>query len=210
MIVNTEHEHLASGKLHDFLVILRDANVSISTDEVLSMFQALNHVSIEDKTVFRQALKTTLIKDYTDIPIFETCFREYFSFKTEKKPDKEQLLANILREKNRNDIDLEEPDYLMIKSDRRIYKININDLCFIQSYGDYVKINTKEKVIIAAETLKNMERYLKPHSIRIHKSYLVIKNAINYVEGNLVNVKDQMLPIGQKYREGFFKILREG
>jgi len=115
-----------------------------------------------------------------------------------------------LIEKNKQDVNLEEPDYLMIKSDRRIYKINIKDLYFIQSYGDYVKIHTKEKVIIAAETLKNMEQYLNSYCIRIHKSYLVVKNAINYVEGNLVNVKDQMLPIGQKYREDFFKIFKEG
>lgn len=115
-----------------------------------------------------------------------------------------------LIEKSKNDINLEETAYLMIKSDKRIYKINIDDLYFIQSYGDYVKIHTKEKVIIAAETLKNMEQYLKSHCIRIHKSYLVIKSAINYVEGNLVNVKDQILPIGQKYREDFLKLFKEG
>jgi DNA-binding LytR/AlgR family response regulator len=115
-----------------------------------------------------------------------------------------------LLEKSKNDVQLEAPDYLIIKSDKRMYKINIDDLYFIQSYGDYVKIHTKDKVIIAAETLKNLEQYLESKSIRIHKSYLVLKKAINYVEGNLVSVRDHMLPIGQKYREDFFKSFREG
>ncbi len=64
-------------------------------------------------------------------------------------------------ERSKNDLNKEEPDYLMIRSDKRIYKINIDDLYYVQSYGDYVKIYTKEKVIIASETLKNMEQYLK-------------------------------------------------
>ena len=111
-------------------------------------------------------------------------------------------------DRNKSDMNKVESDYLTIKSDKRIYKIAIDDLYFIQSYGDYVKIHTRDKVIIAAETMKNMEKYLVPHCVRIHKSYLVIKKAIKYVEGNQVNVHETMLPIGQKYREDFFKILK--
>jgi DNA-binding LytR/AlgR family response regulator len=108
-------------------------------------------------------------------------------------------------EKNKSETAKGEPDYLMIKSDKRIYKINIEELYYVQSYGDYVKIHTKEKVIIASETLKNMEEHLKAHCIRIHKSYLVNRKAIKYVEGNQVKIHDMMLPIGQKYRDGFFR-----
>jgi DNA-binding LytR/AlgR family response regulator len=108
-------------------------------------------------------------------------------------------------ERNKNGISKGEPDYLMIKSDRRIYKINIEELYYVQSYGDYVKIHTKEKVIIASETMKNMEGHLKTNCIRIHKSYLVNRTAIKYVEGNQVNIHEIMLPIGQKYRDDFFK-----
>jgi DNA-binding LytR/AlgR family response regulator len=108
-------------------------------------------------------------------------------------------------EKNKNDAARGESDYLMIKSDKRIYKIHLDELYFVQSYGDYVKIHTKGKVIIASETLKNMEKHLQTHCIRIHKSYLVNRTAIKYVEGNQVNINDTMLPIGQKYRDDFFK-----
>ena len=54
-------------------------------------------------------------------------------------------------------------------------------------------------------TLKNMEHYLGGHCIRIHKSYLVIKRAIQFVEGNQVKINDELLPIGLKYREDFFR-----
>ncbi|HOO71154.1 MAG TPA: VWA domain-containing protein [Spirochaetota bacterium] len=65
-------------KFLEFIDVLRDANVTISTDEVLALFQALPHVPADDKTIFRQALKTSLIKDYTDIPVFDRCFTQFF------------------------------------------------------------------------------------------------------------------------------------
>jgi len=97
------------------------------------------------------------------------------------------------------------PNHLVIKSDKRIYKIDMDEINYVQSYGDYVKIHTQEKTIIASETLKNMEHYLGTHCIRIHKSYLVIKRAIQFVEGNQVKINDELLPIGLKYREDFFR-----
>ncbi len=68
-----------SNKLFEFIEVLRDANVTISADEVISLFNAATEIELSDKSVFRQALKTTLVKDYTDIPIFDKCFEEYFS-----------------------------------------------------------------------------------------------------------------------------------
>ena len=99
----------------------------------------------------------------------------------------------------------EDADFIMIKSDKKIYKINIEDILYIQSYGDYVKIITKGKTIIAPDTLKNMEQLLGQHFIRVHKSYLVAISAFQYVEGNQVKVSDQIIPIGQKFRDDFFK-----
>ncbi len=65
-------------KLYDFVDVLRDADVQVSADEILSLFTAVQHVPILDRRAFRQALKTTLIKDYTDIPVFDRCFAEFF------------------------------------------------------------------------------------------------------------------------------------
>jgi len=66
-------------KLFDFIEVLRDASIIISADEVISLFTAVPEINVEDKDIFRQALKTTLVKDYTDIPVFNRCFDEFFS-----------------------------------------------------------------------------------------------------------------------------------
>lgn len=67
-------------KMYDFMGILRDASISISTDEVLSLFNALDHTSVGNRRVFKQTLQTTLIKDFTDIPAFEKCFDAFFGY----------------------------------------------------------------------------------------------------------------------------------
>jgi len=68
-----------SDKLFEFIEILRDANITISADEVISLFNAVTEIDLQEKNIFRQTLKTTLVKDYTDIPVFDRCFDEYFS-----------------------------------------------------------------------------------------------------------------------------------
>src|SRR5210317_1506383 len=79
-------------KFYRFIDILRDANINISTDEVLSLFNALPYSSINDRGIFKQTLQSTLIKDYTDIPVFEKCFDEFFlNFTIDKKTLEEEI-----------------------------------------------------------------------------------------------------------------------
>jgi hypothetical protein len=83
--------------------VLRDASINISTAEVLSLFDALPHISLMDKQIFKQALKTTLIKDYTDIPVFDRCFEEFFAGGDDAQVD----VANAFREMAARDALLE-------------------------------------------------------------------------------------------------------
>jgi uncharacterized protein with von Willebrand factor type A (vWA) domain len=75
----TDTRSAIESKLYEFIDVLRDANITVSADELLALFNALPHISLMEKDVFRQTLKTTLIKDYTDIPIFDKCFDDFFS-----------------------------------------------------------------------------------------------------------------------------------
>lgn len=75
-VLNQSH---ISGKLFEFIEVLRDANITISADEVIALFNAVTEIELEEKNIFRQTLKTTLVKDYTDIPVFDRCFDEYFT-----------------------------------------------------------------------------------------------------------------------------------
>jgi DNA-binding LytR/AlgR family response regulator len=100
--------------------------------------------------------------------------------------------------------------YLVLKSDKKLYKINEADILFIQSWGDYIKVFTKDRVIIATETMKNLESSLGSHFIRIHKSYIVSTQSIRFIEGNQVRIGDQFLPIGLTYKDQLLEKLNAG
>ena len=104
----------------------------------------------------------------------------------------------------RTDID-DDRNFITIKSDKKIYKIDIKDIQYIQSYGDYIKIFTSEKMILTSETMKNILEVLKEPFIRVHKSFLVNLECILYVEGNQIKIGDALIPIGLKYKEDFFE-----
>jgi len=90
---------------------------------------------------------------------------------------------------------------LNLKSDRKQYRVNVKDITFLEGYGSYVKVHTTEKLIVVLERLTNYEQLLADHGfVRIHRSYLVAKDKIEFIEGNQVQIMGQKLPIGTSYR----------
>lgn len=98
--------------------------------------------------------------------------------------------------------------FIMIKSNKKLYKVPFNKIKYIQSMGDFVKVFTHEKAYISSETLKNIVQLI-PNSdfIRIHKSYIISINSIQYIEGNQVKIGEVNLPIGLTYKEKLLQIL---
>lgn len=97
--------------------------------------------------------------------------------------------------------------YLTIRADRKFYKINFEDISYIEGQKAYVTFHTKKKKITALASLKELEGTLaKEQFIRIHKSYIVSVKKISAMEGNMVEVDDVKLPIGSTYKDDVAKI----
>jgi DNA-binding LytR/AlgR family response regulator len=92
-------------------------------------------------------------------------------------------------------------DYLTIRADRKHYKINYDDLIYIEGQKAYVTFHTIHKKITALASLKELEEKLpQKHFIRIHKSYIVSIKHIDSLEGNLIEINSTQLPVGKSYR----------
>ncbi|MFT5384780.1 MAG: DNA-binding LytR/AlgR family response regulator [Saprospiraceae bacterium] len=92
--------------------------------------------------------------------------------------------------------------YLFIKADKKLYKVDFQDILYLQAYGDYVKIFTKDKMLVTKERLANVEAELpKNHFQKIHRSYIIALSAIRFIEGNQVQVEETKLPIAATYKE---------
>ena len=98
--------------------------------------------------------------------------------------------------------------FIMVKSNKKLYKVALSDIRYIQSIGDFVKIHTAEKVFISSDTLKNIETQLPSNLfLRTHKSYIIALESLKYLEGNQVIVDKEILPIGLTYKEALLKAL---
>jgi DNA-binding LytR/AlgR family response regulator len=94
-----------------------------------------------------------------------------------------------------------EDTYMTIRADRKWYKIHYDDLFFIEGQKAYVTFHTRNKKITALFSLKDLEDKLPASMfIRIHKSFIVSVRHIETLEGNLIGICGQKLPVGSSYR----------
>lgn len=103
-----------------------------------------------------------------------------------------------------------QPSYIFIKSDKRIEKIELTDILYAESIGNYVCIHTEGKKIMAYLTMKSLEAQLPQQDfIKIHQSYLVNGSRIEAIEGNEIRLGSTALPISRHYRETVMKIVQQ-
>ncbi|MGL4292855.1 MAG: LytR/AlgR family response regulator transcription factor [Bacteroidales bacterium] len=99
-------------------------------------------------------------------------------------------------------------NFLTVKADYKIYKINYSDLIYIEGQHEYVTFHTSTRRITALYSLKNLEEQLPSDQfLRIHKSYIISFHHIEDLEGNNVTVAGTKLPVGGSYRDGLLSRL---
>ncbi|MCB0571688.1 MAG: response regulator transcription factor [Phaeodactylibacter sp.] len=103
----------------------------------------------------------------------------------------------------------EEPGHLFVKVDKRWVQVALSDVCYLESYGNFVKLWMQDNFLLAAQTLASFEGQLPETSFcRIHRSYIVNRRCIDYVEGNRLVLKGKTaLPIGKNYRQRFMQFI---
>ena len=103
------------------------------------------------------------------------------------------------------------PGYLVIKADKKLHRIRYDEILYIESAGDYVKIFFGKKMIVAHDTLKGLAQTLPEQKFfRVHRSFIVAIEKISFVEGNQVKIADAMIPVSLDKKEGLLALIREG
>ena len=97
---------------------------------------------------------------------------------------------------------------IFLKVDRRLVKIDLSAIIYIEGLGDYLKVHTTEQTYVTYMALGKLEALLPISKfIRIHRSTIINKSFIKFLEGNFVRINDLDLSIGLTYREGLLKSL---
>jgi DNA-binding LytR/AlgR family response regulator len=101
-------------------------------------------------------------------------------------------------------------EYLFLKVEHDLIRVNIPDICYIESFKDYVKVFTGEQTIVALSTLKAMEERLAgKRFMRVHRSFIVNLDKIEHIQHLTIRFGKTVIPVTEQYREAFKAEFRE-
>jgi len=102
----------------------------------------------------------------------------------------------------------EDPPYIFLKADRKMVKIYLKDILYIESLKDYVRVKTSSKEIISLQKISYLEQKLPEDCfIRIHRSFIVPIKKIEAFSNHTVEVEGKELPIGRNYKAAVLALL---
>ncbi len=120
--------------------------------------------------------------------------------------NKDKTLAKLVGEKEKN-----QAVSLTVRSERQLKIIPFQDILYMESLADYVKIHLQNKqVILTKEKIGKLEEKLPDTFIRIHRSFIMHKNKVNSFTRESVVINDTPLIISRTYREQAWESLTNG
>jgi DNA-binding LytR/AlgR family response regulator len=98
--------------------------------------------------------------------------------------------------------------FLYFRADRKMIKVALSDILYVESLKDYIKVFTPSRTIITKQTLSSLQDMLPQDAfIRIHRSYLVALNKIDSFNNELIEIAKKELPISRMYKEAVKNML---
>lgn len=157
-----------------------------------------------------------IIKNNAQI-IFTTAYREYaidgFDLNVVDyllKPISFDRFLQAIQKIIPTNLSKENSDFMFVRSDRKMVKIDFNEILYIESLSDYVKIFTSEKMDITRETITSLEEKLSNKMfLRIHRSYIVSIDKITSYTNEFVEINNKALPISRTFKESVLQKLAE-
>lgn len=138
------------------------------------------------------------IIDYLLKPIAYSRFIRTVQKAKEYHDLKDRALSNILL------------PYLFVRCEKRIERVEISDILYIESVGNYIHIYVKDRMLTAYLTLKSLESQLPANEfIKIHQSFLVSFSKVNTIEGNKIKIGNKLLPVSRNYKDAIMNLIEQ-
>lgn len=101
-------------------------------------------------------------------------------------------------------------NFMFVRSERKMIKVDYSSILYIESYSDYLKIHTESETIVTRETITAIEAKLpKKQFLRIHRSYVISMHFIQSFTNEYITINKQALPISRSYKKAILKQLEK-
>ncbi|MFV0269826.1 MAG: LytR/AlgR family response regulator transcription factor [Draconibacterium sp.] len=132
----------------------------------------------------------------------------------------EKVYARFLKDQNlrqvtqtlpaQNPSPNDQSEYTFIKSGNKTVKVYFNKILYIEGQRDYLQIHTEDSKIMTLLNFKKMQELLDPQKfVRVHKSYIIALDKIDYIENNAIKIRNKLIPVSSTYKVAFFNLLNK-
>ena len=102
---------------------------------------------------------------------------------------------------NKQEVKIEAQEFVFVKDNGILKKLNVDDILYLEAMGDYVKVHTAQKFHVLHSTLKSIEEKLPPNKfLRIHRSYIVSLHKIDFIQDGVINIGKASIPVAETYK----------
>ncbi|MFV9551258.1 LytR/AlgR family response regulator transcription factor [Algibacter sp. PT7-4] len=101
-------------------------------------------------------------------------------------------------------------DFMFVRADRRMIKIDFESIIYIESYSDYIKIHQANQTIVTRETISAIEAKLPINKfLRIHRSYIIALKHISSFTNEEIIISNTALTISRSYKKDVLQVLEK-
>jgi len=100
-------------------------------------------------------------------------------------------------------------EFFFVKSGKTLKKIVLRDIQYFEGEKDYVRLVTAGEQLLIYRRLKDIEAQLQSPFVRVHNSYIVNYEQISKIEDNHIYIADKKIPVSEKFREVFMKMINK-
>lgn len=168
-------------------------------------------LSRQTLTIFTTAYPQYALKSY-ELDVIDYLLKPIEKVRLEKAIHKAEAYKKLLSDDTeKNTIEANTANFLLVKSDRRFHRINFDDIRFIEGLKDYVVIYAGNQKLITAMNLKTIHQKMPSRLfLRVSKSYVVNINYIDSFDHRNIYLGGTEIPLGDVYRKEFFAIYSGG
>ncbi|MBD0831071.1 LytR/AlgR family response regulator transcription factor [Aestuariibaculum sediminum] len=99
-----------------------------------------------------------------------------------------------------SDVSLQQEPHIFLKVGKKLVKVNLNDILYIESLKDYIKVITTIGDYVVHKSLTAISEELpQSNFLRVHRSYTISISKVNSIEGNLIEISNRKIPVGRNY-----------
>jgi len=172
----------------------------------LKGFDFLKTLSVPPKVIVTTAYSEHALEGY-ELDIVDYLLKP-FSFERFLKAVHKSNLPGDKQMTTVSELKTDSPTQIFLYTDKKHFQVVVNDILYIESSGNYVKVVTSDQTYTVREKLSEIiEKLPGGQFLQVHKSFVVSKQHIEVVEGNMIRIGKNMIPVGKMHRANIRELL---